>query len=502
MSELPRGWVEAELGELVTSHGLVADGDWVESKDQDPKGSVRLTQLADVGDGLFRDKSNRFLTEDKAAELNCTHLEKGDVLIARMPDPLGRACIFPGLKQKAVTVVDVMVWRGGTEEIDSNWIMQAINSPTTRAKILAQASGTTRQRIAGGKLKKLEVPLPPLAEQKRIVAKLDALSARSARARKDLARIDTLVTRYKQAVLSKAFSGELTKDWRIQHTAGEDSLQEVEAAERLKQGRLRIRGASKVLEGIELAKLPVGWNWIQNYRLAQDASNAICAGPFGTIFKAKDFRSQGVPIIFLRHVGEGEYLTHKPNFMDPEVWSNLHQQYSVHGGELLVTKLGDPPGTACIYPEGTGTAMVTPDVMKMSVDECVASKLYLMNYFNSPTCKKMIGELAFGLTRLRVDLGMFKGFPIPLAPISEQQEIVRRVESAFQKIDRLAAEAKRALELTDKLDEAILAKAFRGELVPQDPDDEPASVLLERIKTEREAAPKVKRGRRKKAEPL
>ncbi len=88
---------------------------------------------------------------------------------------------------------------------------------------------------------------------------------------------------------------------------------------------------------------------------------------------------------------------------------------------------------------------------------------------------------------------------IALPPPEVRKEIVRRIESAFAKIDKLAAEAKRALALTDRLDEAILAKAFRGELVPQDPNDEPASVLLERIKAERAAAPKVKRVRRKTA---
>lgn len=253
------------------------------------------------------------------------------------------------------------------------------------------------------------------------------------------------------------------------------------------------------MKGIQLSDLPDGWNWIENHRLAQDSANSICAGPFGTIFKAKDFRDKGIPIIFLRHVAAGQYLTHKPGFMDEKVWQELHQPYSVFGGELLVTKLGDPPGAACIYPADIGTAMVTPDVMKMSVDEDASVPKFLMYYFNSPTAKKIIKDLAFGLTRLRVDLAMFKTFPVPLSPLEEQHEIVRRIESAFARIDRLAAEAQRALELMGKLDEAILAKAFRGELVPQDENDEHAEKLLERIRAERAAAPKEKRGRGAKA---
>src|SRR4051794_17508284 len=94
MSPLPGGWRAVSLTEL-SSGGLFSDGDWIESKDQDPTGSVRLTQLADVGVGDFRDRSSRWLREDQAAALGCTFLQPGDLLIARMPDPIGRACMVP-----------------------------------------------------------------------------------------------------------------------------------------------------------------------------------------------------------------------------------------------------------------------------------------------------------------------------------------------------------------------------------------------------------------------
>lgn len=94
------------LSELADG-GLFSDGDWVESKDQDPSGTVRLTQLADVGVGEFRDRSDRWLRTDQARDLRCTFLEPGDVLVARMPDPIGRACLAPRSIGTAVTVVDV-----------------------------------------------------------------------------------------------------------------------------------------------------------------------------------------------------------------------------------------------------------------------------------------------------------------------------------------------------------------------------------------------------------
>ena len=106
------------LGEALRSAEVFTDGDWVESKDQDGDGEVRLVQLADVGDGVFVEKSSRHLTSAKATELRCTLLAAGDILIARMPDPLGRACIFPGSPGPSVTVVDVCIVRPQLNEHD------------------------------------------------------------------------------------------------------------------------------------------------------------------------------------------------------------------------------------------------------------------------------------------------------------------------------------------------------------------------------------------------
>src|SRR5690348_9916693 len=123
------------ISDLIQPDGVFVDGDWVETKDQDPRGNVRLIQLADVGDGTYRNRSARFLTRAKARELNCTFLKPGDLLVARMPDPLGRACIFPGDEKQSVTVVDVCIVRTGTGGTNHRWLMHRINSTEIRNKI-------------------------------------------------------------------------------------------------------------------------------------------------------------------------------------------------------------------------------------------------------------------------------------------------------------------------------------------------------------------------------
>jgi len=198
----------------VSSGGLFVDGDWVESKDQDPSGQIRLTQLADVGVGVFRDKSDRWLRADQASRLGVTFLEEGDLLIARMPDPLGRSCLVPKLPSAAVTVVDVAVLRIARADVDGRFVMWALNSPRVRDAMTMVASGTTRLRISRKKLESIEIPVPALEEQIMVV---DTLEQQFSRLERSLAVADETerkVSALRRSLLHAAFSGELTKEWR------------------------------------------------------------------------------------------------------------------------------------------------------------------------------------------------------------------------------------------------------------------------------------------------
>ncbi len=202
-------WDRIALGDLTQRGAFCSDGDWVESVDQDPQGSVRLIQLADIGEEGFRDKSSRFLTEEKAVELRCTKLEAGDLLIARMAEPLGRTCIFPGTEQSCVTVVDVCIFRVGPSGVINVWLAHILNAPQAREAMLAHASGTTRGRISRSKLLSIELPLPPLPEQHEIVRRLNAAFAKLDAAARAHAAAVAALDRLDQSILARAFSGGL-----------------------------------------------------------------------------------------------------------------------------------------------------------------------------------------------------------------------------------------------------------------------------------------------------
>lgn len=164
---------QVSFSKVIGDEGIFVDGDWVESKDQDPNGSVRLIQLADIGDGIFINKSNRYLTLEKAKELKCTFLNPGDLLIARMPDPIGRACIFPGLEMPCITVVDVCIVRPDKKQVIPEYLKFLINNNEFRNRINKYITGTTRQRISRSNLEKITFDLPPLADQEKIIDHLN-----------------------------------------------------------------------------------------------------------------------------------------------------------------------------------------------------------------------------------------------------------------------------------------------------------------------------------------
>jgi len=210
---LPNGWKWVTISDLINEEGIFCDGDWIESKDQDANGDVRLIQLADIGDGYFRNKSDRYLTSSKAQELNCTFLKKDDILVARMPDPLGRSCIFPlNGELKYVTAVDVCIIRPNKRIVDTKFLTYIINAPQSRNAISNLETGTTRKRISRKNLATILYPLPPLKEQQQIVSKIEELFSELDKSIEQLKTTQQQLKLYRQSVLKWAFEGRLTNE--------------------------------------------------------------------------------------------------------------------------------------------------------------------------------------------------------------------------------------------------------------------------------------------------
>ncbi|KUM54136.1 restriction endonuclease subunit S [Rheinheimera sp. EpRS3] len=517
VEKLPNGWVLTTIPSLI-SGGLFTDGDWVESKDQDPKGSVRLLQLADIGDGFFINKSNRFLNEETANYLNCTYLKPNDVLVARMPDPLGRACLMPKTNQASVTVVDVCVIRPGkVEHFSTSWLMHFINSPEFRGKIAALQSGSTRKRISKGNLSKIELPLPPRGEQDRIVDKLEELFSELDAGVKELKAAQTKLSQYRQSLLKSAVEGSLTQQWRaensgkVQETGAQllarilkqrrEQWQQQKLAEFAEKGKTPPKNWQDAYpepvqpDTTDLPKLPEGWVWASVAQVASDLPYSLAIGPFGSNLKVSDYRNEGVPLIFVRNIRSGNYGGEFTKFISEEKAIELAAHKAV-GGDVIITKMGEPPGDADIYPLNQPDSIVTADCIKVSCNEKLILPAFLKATINSLIGRQQIRPMTKGVAQKKVSLGRFSFFAVPIPSLSEQKLIITKLSEDLELITRQLDSIYLGLKQSEAQRKNILKSAFSGQLVSQDPNDEPASVLLEKIKREREALAKMPKPRK------
>lgn len=157
---------------------LFADGDWIESKDQ-ASGGIRLIQTGNVGFGVYLDKSQnaKYISEATFHRLNCLEIYDGDILISRLPEPAGRACLLPKSTERRITAVDCTVIRTDTSVIDRNYLLQFLCSEQYLKTVNSFLAGGTRQRISRKNLEGIEVPYPSIDKQRyygRFLCKVDA----------------------------------------------------------------------------------------------------------------------------------------------------------------------------------------------------------------------------------------------------------------------------------------------------------------------------------------
>ena len=171
--EIPESWQWVTIKNIVN---YIGDGDWIESKDQSDKG-IRLIQTGNIGFGTFKDKEGKYhyITENTFNSLGCNEIFEGDILISRLPEPVGRACILPQLPERTITAVDCTIIRLNEEVLIKDLFVYYTISNKYLELIKENCTGTTRLRISRSNLEKILIPIPPLSEQKRIIKKIDEL---------------------------------------------------------------------------------------------------------------------------------------------------------------------------------------------------------------------------------------------------------------------------------------------------------------------------------------
>ena len=460
MSEvLPKGWALAPLGRL----GRYFNGRAFKPEEWESNGRpiIRIQNLNDP-DAAFNCSTQEFDPRFL--------VRSGDLLIAWSAS-LG-AFIWNG----GEAWLNQHIFRVEPEEsiCTKHFLFYAVQQAI--ADLYEKSHGSGMVHVTKPVFEAHQVPLPPLPEQRRIVAKLEALLAKVDASRKRLERIPVIIKRFRQAVLAAACDGRLTEDWRDQNSP-------------------------MVLEGYPAEspmEIPGSWLWV-------DLGSLIQSGPQNGLYKSQSAYGDGVPIVRIDAFYDGE-IQDWGALKRLGVTSNELATFGLNKDDLLINRVNSP--------KFLGKCALVRDIQEPTVFESNMMRLHLDNNRILPEFATFYLQSLRGLDELRknakhavnqssINQQDVQAAGVPLPSVPEQEEIVNRDKDLFSFADGIEAHYTKAKTQVDRLTQSILAKAFRGELVPQDPNDEPAVVLLSRLASApaEASAPARRRGRPPRVQP-
>ena len=440
MSDLPKGWSKICFDDICEIARGGSPRPIQEYLTDDPEG-INWIKISDAT------QSDRYIykTKQKIKRSGISRsriVKDGDFILSNSMS-FGRPYI---VKTEGCIHDGWLVLSINSEVFDQDYLYYFLSSQEAYKQFDSKAAGSTVRNLNIDIVKTVEALIPPLAEQKRIVTKLDSLFAHTRRARQELDHIPKLIERYKQAILSAAFRGDLTADWRKENNQDID-----------KTWKLQTLG--------EL--------------IVNKPKNGYSVKP---VKHQTPFR-----VLTLTATTSGKFNAEHFKYFDEPI--DIDSQFWLQPDDILIQRGNtiEYVGVPAIY-DGLPNQFIFPDLM---IRVRANSKTITKFLYIALSCEKSrnyLRDKATGTagTMPKINQPTLISLPISLPSLDEQKEIVKRVEKSFQAIDRLEQEYQKAMKFLDRLEQSTLAKAFRGEIVPQDPNDEPASILLERIQKERE----------------
>jgi len=449
MSQLPHGWKNVTLEDVTTYIQRGKSPKYTESSEL-PVINQKCVRWWGIDEEFLK-----FIDPSQWAQWSVERfLRPGDILWnSTGTGTIGRAAIFEGLSQFTKVVVDshVTIVRCNSTCLPQ-YLHYYIRSPLVQNRIENMLVGSTNQvELSRTEILKTPIPLPPIAEQRRIVARLDSLLAQSKAARAELNKALALAKRQRQAVLAKAFSGELTQDANFNGKVNALELYNSIREKNIQEGKKKLNHTDAIVS--PPFNIPSSWMWTN----------------IGALF---DVTIGGTPSRKIPSFWNGDIPWVSSGEVSFQRIQDTREKISQEGLLNSNAKLL-PQGTVLLGMIGEGKTrgqaaiLDLPATSNQNAAAIMCSKTpipsewvyYWLQASYAITRGDGVGGVQPALNSERV-----RQLLIPLAPLEEQKEIVKRIEAAFAQIETMENEAKKALALAERLEQATLAKAFQGQL--------------------------------------
>lgn len=449
MTDLPPGWEWATLEDLAGPMArAITDGPFGSNLKSEhyTESGARVIRLQNIGDGHFRDERT-YIEMERFEALRAHEVREGDLIVASLGDTPPRACLVPALGRPAIVKADCIRIRLSSH-VDSRWVLYVLASPQAKKLAATLIKGVGRPRLGLAHIRALRVPVPPLAEQRRIVAVLDAEFSRLGAGAGFLADAKQRLSRMSAALRAELLAADVDySEWQ------EILIDEISTS--IRNGCFVSRPGS-MPNGVAILRI----GSVRSLRL--DLS---------------DLRYSGLTLSELR---KSDHL--------------------LEAGDLLFTRYNGNPSYvgACAVVPSLGQDLTYPDkLIRVRINTTIADPEFVALTCSSGRSRVQIRGLVKTTAGQAGIAGRdLKAVRVRLPDLGNQRRIVAEYKLRISDLVRLGGTLEKLIEQSLKLRRLLLAEAFVGTLVSQDPDDEPASVLLERIKAEQAAQPKARRARR------
>ena len=431
----------------------------------------------------------------------------GDVLISKINPHLNRTWIVResrGLAQIASTEWIVFPRSDG---IDSRFLATLLSDNRIRDFLSTNASGVggSLMRARPTLFDKMRIPFPPLNEQRRIVDKIEAMFDEIDKGVESLRAAKSTLDLYRKSLLKAAFEGRLTTDWRARNPDKLESTEDLLARIRQeREGRYQAaledwreavnawqtsdkRGKKPTkpkhrlnveAKHIPCEAIPASTDAWAFSRLGE-LNVLVSDGPFGSNLRTRDYTNSGVRVIRLENVGKGKFLDEKRSFISQEKYETI-KKHSMVPGTIVVSSFMTEGVRSCFVPESVPISINKADCFAVTVTGKRSNRRFLAYFLLSSQAFEQLEGLVHGVGRPRINTTQLKELHVPVCSPAEQSEVVRILDARLEAVETLRFEIDASHANAEALRQSILKEAFAGRLVPQNPQDEPASDLLAR----------------------
>lgn len=487
---LPDNWTCTELENIVSNpKNDIVDGPFgsnLKASEYVDDG-VPIIRLQNIDRNKFINKNIKFISQKKAEQLKRHSFLGRDIVLTKLGDPLGKACIVPENFGPGLIVADVVRIRLDEDYISKKYLVYAINSEPAIKQFDLKIKGTTRPRVNLTHIRKLRIPISPLQEQHRIVAKVDELFSSLDAGVEGLHKAKVQLKHYRQAVLKAAMEGRLTEEWRKSHPEVEPANKLLDRVQEERRRKLGKKYAPLKFDSANLSKLPDGWIWISIEQVAQVETGAT---PLRT--NTKYYDGGEIPWVTSGSLNDS-FINEADEFITELAIKETNAKvFPIHA--LLIA----------MYGEGKTRGKVSELLIEAATNQACAALLfegtaesirpYIKIFFEKNY--EDIRRLSSGGVQPNLNLSIIKATKIPLPPLDELESIIKEIENNLAQMDEVNTSLNQNMKRADNLRQSILKLAFKGNLVPHDPNDQPASMLLDRIKAGRsreESSHKIKK---------